>query len=269
MTELNKRAWEAGVPPAPTGRTGRFLRALFYPDIHFGDQDDRALALALQVQRRWAPQLIVQLGDALDAEGLARFDKDPTRAQYHLKYELEMQRAFYRRIHEISRRAEKKQIKGNHENRITVFKWKNPQLMGLDEMEIANLMQLDKFGFEPKLHEQLKLANGAFLVRHGTHVRKHAGVSARAEWEGALLSGISGHTHRQAVYSRSSEGGEYSWTEAGHLQNNPSSWLTERADWHQGVVLGEFEVDGNAFEITPIRFRRSYRCIFNGKELSA
>lgn len=106
-------------------------------------------------------------------------------------------------------------------------------------------------------------------MRHGTHVRKHAGLSARAEFDDALTSGISGHTHRMATYSKSSEGGEFSWTEAGHLQNNPCEWHPTRADWHQGVVVGEFEVDGNAFEITPVRFRRSYRCLFNRKELSA
>lgn len=258
-----------GYPPAPTGRTGRFERVLFIPDIHCGDQDDRAVNLALQVQREWAPHRIYQLGDALDCYGLARFDKDQSQAKFRLKYELGIQRALYARIHSLSPRAAKFQVKGNHEARFTTFKWKNPQLQDLDELGLASLMQLGSFGFEPKLHEQLTLADGAFIVRHGTHVRKHAGLSARAEFDDALTSGISGHTHRMATYSKSSEGGEFSWTEAGHLQNNPCEWHPTRADWHQGVVVGEFEVDGNAFEITPVRFRRSYRCLFNRKELSA
>ena len=131
-----------GYPPAPTGRTGRFERVLFIPDIHCGDQDDRAVNLALQVQREWAPHRIYQLGDALDCYGLARFDKDQSQAKFRLKYELDIQRALYARIHSLSPRAAKFQIKGNHEARFTTFKWKNPQLQGLDELGLASLMQL-------------------------------------------------------------------------------------------------------------------------------
>jgi UDP-2,3-diacylglucosamine pyrophosphatase LpxH len=261
--------WRVPDPPAVSGRTGRDETILFIPDIHCGDHDERAVALMLGVVQHLQPDRIIQLGDALDFYALSRFDKNPLRFAARVQYELDVQAELYLRIRELAPRARLQQIEGNHEARGIVFLWKNPALADLRALQLPNLMRLGDLGWEPKIHKEIWLANGAFVVRHGTYIRRWGGYSAKAELDATLVSGISGHTHRQAVYPLSSHSGELIWCEAGSLQKNPPEWRISFQNWQQGVVIGEFERDGNSFALNPIRFRRSYKCRIGQVELSA
>ena len=261
--------WKIPDPPAVTGRTGRYEKILFIPDIHCGDHDEKAVALMLGVVQHVQPDRIIQLGDCLDFYGLSRFDKNPLRFAARVQYELDVQAELYLRIHELAPKAFCQQILGNHEERGIRFLWTNPALSDLRALQLPNLMRLGDLGWEPVVHKEIWLASESFVVRHGTHVRRWGGYSAKAEMDTTLVSGISGHTHRQALYPLSSHAGELVWCEAGNLQRNAPEWHTSFQNWQQGVVLAEFERDGNAFDLDPIRFRRSYRCMVGTVELSA
>jgi hypothetical protein len=260
--------WRIPDPPAVSGRTGRDETILFIPDIHCGDHDEKAVALMLGVVRHLQPDRIIQLGDALDFYGLSRFDKNPLRFAARVQYELDVQAELYLRIHELAPHAHLQQILGNHEERGVRFLWANPALADLRALQLETLMRLGDLGWEPKVHNEIWLADGAFVARHGTHIRRWGGYSAKAELDSTLVSGISGHTHRQALYPLSSHSGELVWCEAGNLQKNPPEWRTSFQNWQQGVVIGEFERDGNAFALNPVRFRRSYRCRIGHVELA-
>lgn len=257
----------AGHVPAPSGRTGKYETVLFLPDIHCGDQDDRAVSLALEVIKHIQPDRIIQLGDALDFYGLSRFDTNPQAFAFHVQEELDIQHAIYDLICTAAPKAVKQQVLGNHEERGRRLLWRNPSLMGLRAMSLESLMRLDELGWDPTIYESILLAGGTLVVQHGTYARQHAGASAMAEQRRAGLSGCTGHTHRLAMIPLTNQSGEYVWCEAGTLQNNPPRWRSQVQDWQQGLVIGEVEADGNAFSLTPIRFRRSYRCRLGGKEL--
>lgn len=263
------RRWTPPDPPAVTGRTGRDETVLFIPDIHVGDHDERAVALMLGIIRHVQPDRIIQLGDCLDFYALSRFDNNPLRFAARVQYELDIQAELYAHIRDLAPNAFRQQILGNHEERGVRFLWSNPALADLRMLQLPALMKLGELGWEPEMHHSIMLADGAFIVTHGTHVRKWAGWSAKAQLDTLLTSGISGHTHRMSLYSHSSHAGELVWCEAGCLQKNPPEWNPTFANWQHGVVLGTFERDGNAFNLEPIRFRRSYKCRIGNVELSA
>lgn len=264
---MSEPIW-ATAPPAPDGPAGRYGRAVLWPDTHLGDQDDRAILLALRVTAAVRPSLFIQLGDVLDFYGLSRFDNNPDIAIGSVKRELDLQHALYERLDGVlPRKTERIQIIGNHEERLVRFIWKNPALVGA--LDLGALMDLKRFGFTGGLRPTYHV-NPSFLVTHGSHIRKDAGQSAKSELMATMVSGASGHTHRLGTFSFTTEGAELSWTECGHLQNRTPEWLRMRPNWNQGLVILDYELGGgNAFAVTPVHFRRSYRCVVNGMEIRA
>jgi hypothetical protein len=81
-----------------------------------------------------------------------------------------------------------------------------------------------------------------------------------------LRSGCSGHSHRLAEYTKRTSNHLHSWTEAGHLQNNPPRWKKEVQDWCQGVVVVDAEVRGTSFTVETIPFTLNYKARLEGKE---
>lgn len=260
-------AWTAGIPPAPTGRTGRYTTHLFLSDIHLGDQDDRAVALALAVLRHVQPDEIVVLGDLLDAKGLTRFPHNPIEREGQLQYELDLAHALLGQIRSAVPGARRRFVKGNHEDRIERTTWANPGLITLKALGIGSLLHLAELGFEPKVHNRLSYCNGDFVAYHGERYSAIPGNAARQELLSHGVSGISGHDHSLVTIPHSSEGSETVWTSTGHLQNNPPSWRLRKQSWQQGTVIVEMEEAGNAFDVHLVRFRPTYRCRIRGAEV--
>lgn len=255
--------------PRPSPVTG-YRRVMFWPDTHLPYQDKRAVDLALKIADYFKPELLILLGDILDAAGFSRFDHDASDPKSFFQTELNEWHGLARAISHAAPDAEKLYLLGNHEARIQKWLWKNPQLKGYEGLDLANALKLGDHGFDHKVHEELDLCQGQLTVRHGTFLGgSTSGAAARLEMQRAGTSGVSGHVHRAAQYIQRDKRGLRVWIESGHLAENPPHYAPTIQNWCQAVTVGEISRDENDFSLELVPFRLSYKARVYGKELSA
>lgn len=262
------------VSPAPVAqvaqRSGRYLRVLIWPDTHLPYADPRAVSLALQVGKYYSPDLVILLGDVLDCTGFSRFPHDTVNPKSFLQTELDEWHSLAESIREMAPHAERRYLIGNHEERIERWLWSQPQLYGLTGMRLESLLTLGAHGFQPQVEREVVLCNGSLTVTHGTRIGgQGSGLAARQEMMRHGTSGVSGHTHRLALVTQRDKAGLRQWIESGHLSLNPPHYQPSVQNWIQGLTLGEVSADGNDFELRPVPFRLSYRCLVDGREFAA
>ncbi len=247
---------------------GRKERVVLWPDTHCGDEDPRAIELALKVTEKLEPTRLILLGDFLDFYGIARFDKDLSQKTALLKTEVEKGREVLRSIKSATPLCTTRSyIQGNHEARLTKWMWANPAFRGLDTLSFDSLLGLSSAGFQASLVQSIQLTP-AIIVRHGSFIAQDAGQSGKKELQRAGMSGASGHTHRIGTYSLRTESGLMSWTECGHLQRNPPSWASTQ-NWQQGLAYVDLDKTGSGFSIHTVPFRLSYTAVVEGSEVRA
>jgi hypothetical protein len=246
------------------------FKFLLWPDTHFPCEDPKAVALGLRVLKYYQPDVIYFMGDMIDATGFGRFAHPLTDKSTFLQTELNDWRQFASRVNEICPRATKFYIEGNHEARVERWVWGHPQLTGLDEIDLNNLLHLDKLGFanNGKMAIKCELADGELIFTHGTHAGANkAGFAARTEMARFGTSGGSGHTHRLATYMERSQNRLRVWVEAGHMSQHQPHYMKTLPNWQQGLALGMAARHGNDFEIETVPFRLTYKCRIGGKEI--
>lgn len=145
----------------------------------------------------------------------------------------------------ITRIDGKVAITGNCE-RIQRYLKKHPELYSLDALKLPNLLGLDKFNIE---YSDKGIKLGSLKIIHGTIVRKFSGYTARAEMEKNDCSGISGHTHRLAVYYKRTPSRDLMWAESGCLCDLNPEYINDPS-WNQGFLYGYVEKD--SFSIMPV-----------------
>jgi predicted phosphodiesterase len=281
VAELTRpSAWadepERAIPVAPPAqpavsgqRSGRYLRVLIWPDTHLPYADPKAVSLALQVGRYYQPDLVILLGDVLDCTGFSRFPHDQVSPKSFLQTELDEWHGLAESIKEMAPHADRIFILGNHEERIERWLWSQPQLNGFSGLALASLLKLAEHGFRPEPVREVALCRGALTVTHGTRIGgQGSGLAARQEMAKHGTSGVSGHTHRLALVTQRDKAGLRQWIESGHLSLNPPHYAPSVQNWIQGVTIGEVAADGNDFELRPVPFRLSYRCLVDGREFS-
>ena len=248
------------------------LKFLAWPDTHFPYEDSRAVELGLRVVKYYQPNIVFLMGDMLDAQGFGSFAYPLSDPKSFLATELAHWKAFASRLREAAPKADLFYIEGNHEARLEKWAWRHPQLTGLPEFELSNLLKLSDYGFANNGEVLLEatLANGELMFTHGTHTGSNkAGFAARFEMARYGTSGFSGHTHRLATYYERSRSKLRVWHECGHMQIWQPHYLKFFPNWQQGLAIGEAARDGNDFDAETIPFRLTYKCRVHGRELSA
>ena len=211
-------------------------------DTHAPFTDDRAIDVACQIITDESPDVLVHVGDLVDFYSISRFEKDPTR-RLLLQDELEAGAYTLGKFDQaVSQKTRKLLFKGNHEYRLEKYiNTQAPALAGLERLQIPSLLGLDTLGWEYINHD-LELFPD-FLVKHGNLVRQQAGYTARGEMDRAWMSGISGHTHRQAFYSftpRKSylrEERPPFWIENACLCDMSPDYAEGSFNWQQGFTI--------------------------------
>lgn len=259
------------VTPKPiVGRSGRYLRVLIWPDTHLPYADPRAVSLALQVGKYYQPDLVVLLGDMLDCTGFSRFPHDQVNPKSFLQTELDEWHGLAESIREMAPHAERVYLLGNHEERIERWLWSQPHLTGFAGLRLASLLTLSEHGFRPEVEREVMLCAGHLTVTHGTRIGgQSAGLAARQEMSRHGTSTVTGHTHRLALVTHRDKAGLRQAIEGGHLSLNPPHYAPTIQNWIQGVTIGEISAEGNDFELRPVPFRLSYRCLVDGREFAA
>jgi predicted phosphodiesterase len=232
------------------------IRTLNISDVHSPFHDPYAVDLALRIVGVYQPHVVIFNGDISDFYDVSDFDKNPERVRNGgLQAELNQTKEIIGRFRDAAPTGCKLKLQpGNHEDRLRRYLWRHPQLYGLEVLELHNLLELARFGVE-YYPEEIKLANGNLIVKHGTFVRKWGGLTAVAELEAEkfAVSTLTGHTHRMGFSMVRHRLGLVGGWEGGCLCDlNPE--YVKRPNWQQGVTLISESVGGDSFSVTPVPF---------------
>lgn len=185
---------------------------LILSDIHFPYQDNEALQLALQYGLNNNVNAIYLNGDIADFYQCSRFTKD--RRLRDMAGELEMVRNFLKQLHELFKCPIYYKI-GNHEKRYEDYLMiKAPELLGIDDFKLEQLLRFREFGVTLVKDKQMALA-GNLPILHGHEW--FGGFAppvnpARGLFMKAKESCIVGHHHRTSEHTEKTLSGEVTTT---------------------------------------------------------
>jgi len=140
-------------------------------------------------------------------------------------------------------------IQGNHERRLTKWLWsKGKDIASLDCLSIQKLLRLKEMGIT---YHTKGYKIGKLYMTHGSVIRKHAGYTARAEFEKNGCSGMSGHTHRDGKYTVRNRSGHFVWYENYCLCGLDPEYVEGIANWTQGISCVHLFKDSVRVEQIP------------------
>ena len=236
-------------------------KTLLFQDNHAPFHDKKLHDLLLSFIEEEQPDNIVIPGDFWDCYLLSRFNKDPRR-KMRLQGEID---CAYWLLYEIREAAgdtcKITYLKGNHEERLQKYLWSTaPELADLECLSIDGLLWLDDLNIEYK--DSIDI--GKFHIYHGSLVRQEAGYTAKAEFIKNGCSGLTGHTHRDAKYTRRNRGGHHVWYENFCMCDLNAEYVKGVANWTQGWSM-LYDMNGRQYvDQIPVI---NHRYIWNGKEV--
>ncbi len=171
-------------------------------DTHIPYHSIETLKTAISYARDAEINGIFLGGDIVDFYPLSRFNKDPKRS---LKEELDLTRKFLSQLRELFPDAEIYFKLGNHEDRLEKYLFsKTPELVGLDQLEIENLLNFGTLRIR-KIQSQQVAKMGHLNVIHGHEYL--SGSTAVNIARNVLLKAfdniIQGHSHITSYYPAS------------------------------------------------------------------
>lgn len=224
-------------------------KILIVPDIHFPEQDERALEILFHVMKEDQFDEIVQLGDMLDMYPISSFSKDPEKVGLGLRNEIVMARAFLEKVRKLQPKAKITLLKGNHEARFDRYVIdKAPGLAHLfDYRDLLGLKDL-KIDYNDSIYKI-----GRLHLMHGTLVRAHSAYSCKSHFDKYNMSIIHGHTHRMGAYYKTNLETTYTVQEMGCLcQLNPEYTKDKGVtDWQQGFGIVYIDKKSGWFFTVP------------------
>jgi UDP-2,3-diacylglucosamine pyrophosphatase LpxH len=229
---------------------------IWISDLHIPYQDRKTLKATTKLIKDMQPDIIVLGGDIGDFYGVSQYDKNPKRAN-RMQKEVDEVISILEEITGISPNSRFIYLEGNHENRMQRYLWKNPELSDLRSLEVPNLLDLNRLGIEYRKDFMYK----GFLFKHGDYVNKY---SANKELEVEGVSGMSGHTHRNMMVSKTTRAGEMAWYGIGHLSDPVKAEYVDHANWQQGIAVVHFTKQGKRFHVTQIPIVDN-KFLYNGK----
>lgn len=275
---------------SPIAKVEGDVRGIVFSDIHAPFHDKSAIRLAAKIADWWRPNVAIFNGDDIDCYRLSRFSQNPDRTE-RLQDEIDLWHVEVmapllaslppppklvpgtgQRIKVIPAAepgtCRRFKTRGNHEGRIEDVLWANPGLYGLRALDLAALMELERFAIE---YAPLKVLFGNVLeVSHGTRVRPQAGLSAKAECEKRRfgISTITGHVHRAGSYLTRTINGHIRAQEAPCLCQMAPEYVDDSdwVDWSQGVTL--FEIQGSKLRIDVVEFFPDYTAMVGKQTFS-
>ena len=193
------------------------------------------------------PHTLVNAGDLFDFEALSNYRKSQD-AKTSVMRDWSAGRAILRKQRGILPEARIVLIEGNHEARLHKYLLDNaPALSEVPSLDIPYFLGLQDFDIEYVEPYGAGIDWHGVLIYHGGYVRKHSAYTARAEYEEAGTSGVSGHTHRLGAHYHTDRTGSHAWFENGCLcvvnrKGEPPSERGPRINnWQQGFTYGYFD----------------------------
>lgn len=216
--DQRKQAMSHKLPESDYTTTAPFIipkgqnNILILSDIHFPYQDNQALELAINYGIEQGVNAVYLNGDILDFFQLSRFTKD--RRLRDLAGELQIGRDFLKLLQETFNCPIYYKI-GNHEKRYEDYLMiKAPELLGIDDFKLEQLLRFREFGVTLVKDKQMALA-GKLPILHGHEW--HGGFAppvnpARGLFLKAKESALVGHHHRTSEHTEKSLSGQVTTT---------------------------------------------------------
>ena len=195
-------------------------------------------------------------GDTIDFYPLSRFNKDPKRK---LKFELDMTKRFLNQLRDLFPDAEIYFKLGNHEDRLEKYlSNKTPELVGLDQLEIENLLGFGELRIRKIQSSQVATAGKLHLI-HGHEY--FSGMGAVNIARNVLLKAFDnvaqGHSHTTNDYTITKINGDIvaGWSVGCGCKLRPK--YRPLNNWNNGFAHA-FINDDKTFEF------KNYK-VYNGK----
>lgn len=242
----------------------KYKKVLFIPDIHAPYHDMKAINGLIAFAKWFKPDVVFYMGDLVDFYAISHFVKNPKRA-LRLQNEIDTAVAVLKKIDKAVNGAKKYFIKGNHCARLQKYLWtKAAELSGLRDLKLEHLLHLDELGI--KYVDAGRMKFRGMVVKHGDIVRKFGAYTGRGELESTGISGVSGHTHRLAMYPLSNEAGDFVWMECGCLcKLNPEYMNGKVPNWQQGFGVGYYKEGSKRFHVESVRIIKG-KAMYQGLE---
>lgn len=238
-------------------------RILLIPDCHIPYEDKRAWDVMMTVAKDVKPDVIVILGDFLDAYSVSSHVKDPDKRGLLLSQEVA---AGNRRLDELDAlgATRKEFVSGNHEFRLDRYiADKAPDLFGL--VSTQKLLNLHNRGW--KFTKYMDFTKVGKLVV--THDCGKAGLGATADAVGKFGSSVAhGHTHTFVTVVRGDAMGNkhvgcsFGWLgdpkEANYVHE-----LHKNLNWSHGFGLAYIDSRGWV-TMQPVQILPDYSAIVDG-----
>ena len=264
-------------PKPAVRKAGRFISALLYGDTHHGVHCQKTLAVVQAIGNDLQPNVLVDMGDGVDAGHLSdKFKQNPMRTT-SLQDEINLKRQQLAAFRSAMPNSRYIYLEGNHEERLRRVLWNTEgpanALIKLDVVQ-RNLtwpvlldlapLHVEFYPYDEQTDKQLL---PKFILKHGTTVRKKSGYTATAELEKYNRSGASGHTHRLGVIWKRDHNGQHVWVETGTCASLKPEY-TQDPDWANGCVVLTFDSKTGAVQVEPIEIRNGHT-IWRGQEYRA
>lgn len=274
--DIPPRPFEVPIPERARKVKGSIRQAIVYGDTHFPNPNDDALRIVLGMIETMQPDVIVHLGDLLDAYPISRFSKDPTRL-HGLQDEIDAARAHLHQVRQMAPHAACWLLEGNHEDRLRKLIWDLPggaaELARLtafqDAMSWPVLLGLEEIGWRwvPSGQQSKTAIIPHLITKHGSVVRKWAGYTARGEWERYGKGGMSGHTHRLGGFYHRDHNGAVCWWEAGCTCDLDPEFVHD-PDWQAGCLVVTWDEKAGIFGVEPV-FIHDGAAMWRGERMAA
>ena len=177
-------------------------RILVMSDVHVPYHDEKALEACLEYADYYEPDTILFNGDIADFFSISRWEKNP--AERNLSRELQLCRQFIQHMRERYPHARIIYKIGNHEERWEKYMWvKAPEIIGISDFEIYNLLNFNKYGIEEVKGKQKIKAGQHLTIIHGHELfNSTAPVNfARTLQTNLGVCTIAGHRHQTSEHA--------------------------------------------------------------------
>jgi len=229
-------------------------RILLLSDIHIPYHSIEALTLALDFGKEKKIDTIILNGDTIDFYLISRFQKDVRKRS--IPHELEATRQFLSTLRQEFPQAHIIYKVGNHDARLRAYLMiKAPELLGIQEFELQNLLQLKSFNIDfvdDKVIMKLKALNILHGHEFGQNVFSPVNV-ARGLFLKANAIAIQGHNHQTSENTVTTLNGDMvtTWSTGCMCELQPDYLPYNK--WNRGFAY--IEVNGKEFEVFNKRIK--------------
>ena len=227
-------------------------KLLVLSDIHIPYHDNDALRIALDYGESQGIEHIVLNGDICDFFAVGRWQKNPE--ERNLSQELMLTRQFLQHLRERFPKARIIYKIGNHEERWESYMYtKAPEICGVSDFEIYNLLNFAKYGVE-ECGGRRKLKAGKHLTL--IHGHELFGGTAPVNFARTLqtnlgVCAIAGHRHQSSQHSFKTADDKHimCWSIGCLCDMQPEYAVINK--WNHGFMI--IELEGNHFVVNNKR----------------